>query len=198
MYYNNNFTEFAMQLHGHTQIKNILYYLQTKIGMNINVLLFCCWFAHKGCRHLSKKDLQTIINSISPWHNQIVTELQKMLVVSNKINNPNWQKNVGSVILNSTHSAIQMEQIILTEIIDRLPVDRTPTQKIADACKSVSAYGKELKGGIDQEDAEAIKQLLMHVFPDTNHSNLNTYWGNLSLNKRNFAFSHLQLSFDEL
>jgi hypothetical protein len=194
----NNFTEFARQLYTNPQIKNILCHLQERLGMNANILLFCCFFAHKGCCHLNKKDLQNIINAISPWHNQIVTGLQKMLIASNKINDQAWQKSIGVTIANSVLLAMQMEQTILTEIIDRLPIDRSPAQKIADACKSVSNYSKELKGGIDQDDAQAIKQLLIHIFPDTNHTNLNTYWGNLSINKRDFAFSHLQLSFDEL
>lgn len=200
----NNFTEFANQLYSNQEIKNILCHLEERLGMNGNILLFCCFFAHKGCCHLSKKDLQNIINAISPWHNQIVLGLQKMHTTSDKISShyegywSTWQKNIGVTIADTLLSAIQMEQIILTETIDRLPVDRSPAQKIADACKSLSNYSKELKKGIDQNDAQAIKQLLIHIFPDTDHSNLNTYWGNLSPYKRNSTSSHLQLSFDEL
>jgi uncharacterized protein (TIGR02444 family) len=194
----NNFSEFAEQIVNHPHMRTVLYHLQDRLGMNVNILLFCCWFAYKGCRHLSKKDLQSIANTISPWHNQIVTELQKMLVVSNRMNDQYWQTNVGAMILNAELLANQMEQTMLAEIIDRPPINRTSTQKIADACKSVSAYSKELKGGFDQEDAEAIKQLLIHIFPDTDYANLTTYWGNSSINKRHEAFSHLQLPLSEM
>jgi uncharacterized protein (TIGR02444 family) len=194
----NNFSEFANQIHSNLQMKNILYHLQERLGMNVNVLLFCCWFACRGCRHLSKKDLQNVINAISPWHDQIVASLQKMLMVSNKINNSDWQKNISVMISDKILLAKQMEQVILAESIDRLPIERSSGQKIADACRSIATYSKELKIGMDQEDAEAIKRLLMHVFPDTDYTNLAAYWGSSLFNKRLPSFFYLQLPLNEL
>lgn len=194
----NNFLQFINQLYDHQQIKNILRNLQERLKLNLNILLFCCWFARQGCRNLSKKELQNIINSIAPWHNQIIIALQKMYLDSKKVNNQAWQEHISSKITDTIFSAQQMEQVTIAETIARAPADRTSNQKIADACKSISAYCKELQIGLEQQDIEYIQQLLIYIFPDSNYDSLVSYWENFAGNKKQKAFSYLQPQLDEL
>jgi hypothetical protein len=194
---NNNFLEFVKQINLNETIKNILQNLQQRLKINSNIFLFCCWFAKQGCRSLNKKELQSIITTITPWHNQIIIALQKMYLDSKKVNQQVWQENISNKILDMEVTAQQMEQIMIHEAIAKASTERTATQKIADACKSISGYCKELQIALDQQDTKEIKQLLIYIFPESNYDALTSYWGNSTL-KHQKAFSYLQQQLEDL
>lgn len=67
--------DFALQMYGHPEIKAACLSLQNDHGLNVNILLFCCW---QNQQTLSKTTLGLAIDTLSAWHIQITQKLRNL------------------------------------------------------------------------------------------------------------------------
>src|ERR1700722_14306139 len=72
------FWKFSVKIYSHPVVENTLIALQDERGLNINVLLFCCWYSLGDQGRLSKLKIKEILSSIQPWHERIVTPLRRI------------------------------------------------------------------------------------------------------------------------
>jgi uncharacterized protein (TIGR02444 family) len=191
------FCTFIKQIQAQPLVNNALLSLQQRLQLNINVLLFCCWVAERGLKPLNKTELRNILAIISPWHNQIVLALKKLRKhLQQQVSKPTLYK-ISKLIIAKEKMANQIEQMILSDIMLKPVTNRTPDQKFTDACKNITVYCKELPAGMDQQDTEAIKQLLMSIFPYIDTEQITAYWGrsfHKSKNYNPFLYSQTELN----
>lgn len=195
----NPFCTFVKQLQAQPEVNNALLSLQQRLQLNINMLLFCCWIAEKGLKPLNKKELRDILAMIAPWHNQIVLALKKLRKrLPQQISKPTLHK-ISKLIIAKETLANQIEQMLLSDIMLKPVAKRTPEQRFADACKNITVYCKELPNGMDQQDTEAIKQLLCAIFPYIDAEQITAYWGKSFNKSKNYnPFLYTQSELDEL
>ncbi|WP_119460291.1 TIGR02444 family protein [Rhodospirillaceae bacterium SYSU D60014] len=65
------FWAFSLELYGRPGVAPACLSLQDRCGLDVNLLLFCCWTAAEG-RPLSDADLRRAIDAVAPWHEAAV------------------------------------------------------------------------------------------------------------------------------
>ncbi len=193
------FCTFVTQVQANKHIKNALVSLVQRLQLNTNILLFCCWIGETGRKQFTKKNMQDILSDILPWHNKIVLTLKKMRKsLEDRIRKPS-DYTTTKLILEQEITANKIEQLMLTEVSIRPSYPRTDSQKFVDACKNITTYCKELQTGMDQQDTEAIKQLLSLIFPTIDTNQIDTFWGTSFTKTKKYKIpEYSQLELDEL
>ncbi|WP_298626359.1 TIGR02444 family protein [uncultured Legionella sp.] len=65
-----------MQLYAHEEVKQLCITLQDCYEINVNIILWCCWFASvQG--ECSKELLSSILADNKPWHAQVTCQLRQ-------------------------------------------------------------------------------------------------------------------------
>jgi uncharacterized protein (TIGR02444 family) len=72
-----NFWNFSLGLYGRPGVAPALLGLQDALGLDVNMLVFCCWAATKG-RALSAADLATVEAVAEPWQTEVVVPLRAL------------------------------------------------------------------------------------------------------------------------
>jgi len=72
-----NFWNFSLGLYGRPGVAPALLGLQDALGLDVNMLVFCCWAASKG-RELSAADLSMVEAVAQPWQNEVVVPLRSL------------------------------------------------------------------------------------------------------------------------
>jgi uncharacterized protein (TIGR02444 family) len=73
--YLNDFWRFSLAVYGRPGVAQECLGLQDKLGLNINLLLFCAWLGCRGIA-LAREDLEGASRSIASWHDHVVRPLR--------------------------------------------------------------------------------------------------------------------------
>lgn len=167
---NHPFWSFSCQVYEKTQ-DNLLG-LQTRYNLNINMLLFCLWFAANNHSALTKQDLKHLLTSIHTWHERIVAPLRSLRTGLNKntLLTSAWAESVREEVLATELTAEHIEELL---IIDAAPKKgqrnrRTVTQRAAFACQNISLYCQVLYIYPDEADCACLADILTAVFTELN------------------------------
>jgi uncharacterized protein (TIGR02444 family) len=71
----NPFWSFSLSLYGRAGVAPALIALQDRLGLDVNMLLFCCWAGTVG-RTLSAEDIAAVEQIAEPWQAEIVRPLR--------------------------------------------------------------------------------------------------------------------------
>ncbi|MBB3066845.1 TIGR02444 family protein [Limibacillus halophilus] len=74
---NNPFWSFSLETYAKPGVAEACLALQDKYGLDVNLLLFCCWAARNG-RRLSQEDLERLDGLSSPWRRHVVLPLREL------------------------------------------------------------------------------------------------------------------------
>lgn len=159
------FWNFSTKIYRYPIVEENLLVLQNERGLNVNVILFCCWYALNDQGRLSKNELRQILVSIQPWHERIVTPLRRLRQQLKSINQSRWQA-IRSEIMQHELIGEQIEQLILLEkfVYKTRPL-RSNVQKIVDICKNIVTYCQLLHAFLDSRDCRNISNILTAIFP---------------------------------
>ncbi|MCK4608357.1 MAG: DUF2390 domain-containing protein [Gammaproteobacteria bacterium] len=192
------FCTYVNQNLSHEPIKDALTSLQQHLDLNINVLLFCCWVGKSGRKQLNKKELLTILTTITPWHEQIVATLKKLRVTLQHKISSSLSHNISQLVQEQEAAANKIEQLMLTEIITHKPVSRGEKQKLNDSCRNIHTYCKELPKKPDKQQISTLKLLLSHLFPQAELTQLDSFWEiSIAKIKKSANPQYSQLELDE-
>lgn len=73
----NPFWDFTLALYGRPGVAPALIGLQDRQGLDVNMLLFCCWAGSAG-RVLAAADLQAVEAVADPWQAEVVRPLRAL------------------------------------------------------------------------------------------------------------------------
>ncbi len=173
---NHPFWGFSCQIYGDT--KENLLGLQNRYNLNVNMLLFCLWFAANNHGLLTKQELKHLLTSIHTWHERIVMPLRHLRNTLQKAYaGPDWTDPVRSEVLATELTAEQIEELL---IVDAAPKkaqrnrSRTYAQRAAHACQNIVTYCQVLYIYLDDVDCTSLGEVLSTVFPELSaHDALN-------------------------
>lgn len=68
--------DFSVAVYGRDGVKDACLALQDRHGLDVNMLLFCCWLAAEGHAPLPDTQLAAAIARIRVWHTDVVAKLR--------------------------------------------------------------------------------------------------------------------------
>lgn len=158
------FCSFSFKVYQHPVVEENLIALQNERGLNVNVLLFCVWYALTDQGRLTRSELKKIVMSIQTWHEGIVLPLRR-LRKKLKSNPSSLAAEIRRAILNEEIFSEKIEQLIMVDnYVHKTRPIRNNLQKIIDTCKNIFAYCHLLSVFLDIEDAKKVSQILVTIF----------------------------------
>lgn len=70
-----NFWSFSLQVYGKPGIAEACIALQDGLGLDVNLLLYCCWHG-RACRKLDEAGLRRAIGAMEGWQREVVKPLR--------------------------------------------------------------------------------------------------------------------------
>lgn len=162
----NVFWDFSIAFYRQEGAEAALLLLQKTFGFNVNVVLFCFWYAMAGQGGLSQKRVRHILTLVAPWHNKVVLPLRRLRDTLKAQAQEAEDDALRKSILLEELRAEQVEQMM---IYDDLWIDtpriKSPAQKVADICRSLASYCYLLRVKADDELVCAVNELLGLLLP---------------------------------
>lgn len=179
------FWNFSLQIYRQKPAKDALLALQNQYHLNVNVLLYCCWFATLNQGQLNQAELKQLLTLIQPWHEQIITPLRLMrnrLKESPKA----WAQEIREEVLAIELDAEHIEQLMLADATEKKPKSqkRTPQQRASLACHNIACYCTLAGIAMDQVGCGQAAQLINIVFPELNTIEATNICKTVLLNKQ--------------
>lgn len=169
------FWKFSVKFYSEPTVEEALLTLQNERGLNINILLFCCWYALGDQGRLTKIELRQLLVNVQSWHDRIVLPLRRLRSQLKSAQAHPWPA-IRAEVLKQELFSEQIEQLILLEgVVFKAQSVRTSTQKVRDICKSIAAYCQTIQIFCDTKDCVLITQILQTLFPKIDQKNILRY-----------------------
>jgi uncharacterized protein (TIGR02444 family) len=135
------FWRFSLDLYQNPEIKPQLLSFQQDYGSNVNIILFCCWFAETHQGGLTRAELLRANGLLAAWHEKITRRLQVLRNrLPRKAANTCYQ-GLSEAVLEDEIASEKEEQCLLANHFF-YPVDShcSTAEKIAKASESIHYY----------------------------------------------------------
>ncbi len=165
---NHPFWIFSLQAYSQESVKKALLNLQNRHGLNINMVLFCYWFAASNQGALLKTDIKQLLTAIHTWHERVVSTLRSLRDRLKEAAAPIWSQHIRQDVLDTELTAEHIEQLLLIDASAKKStrVRRSHQQRTTHACQNAATYCNVLFINLDQADCTAFGQILAGVFPE--------------------------------
>ncbi len=156
------FAIFVRDLPRRTDIQQRLNIFQKERGLNLNVLLYCVWYAETEQGRLRKPDFKRLKTVLHPWHERICLELQHLSAALRNVSTFQYWVDIEYNIAN------QLEQQMLAETLaSNKKLVRNPNQQLTDACYNLVTYFKSMHMHFDDQAREILLTILPILFEDS-------------------------------
>jgi len=170
---NHPFRKFSLQLYAKEVVKQVLLDLQNDYRLEVNMLLFCGWYAKAGYGRFNQRKAKRLHEITALWHHGIVHNLQKIEEQLNKLEKKQLTKAVLAEVLAADH----IEQLMLADTLSELPNSkRSPLQRLRDAQSNLEAYCRIRSTSLDPSAHMHLTTLLSATFPTIPLENISTYY----------------------
>jgi len=156
------FWDFSLRVYGSEGVAPACLELQEAHGIDVNVLLVCCWLGASGRGAVGAEDIAQIVEAVSAWHGEIVRGLR---AVRKRLKDPvageerdlalSIRKQVQKIEIDAEH----IEQLMLAAAAEALP-DAVPGDHAEDARANAEAYVAHLQIELDDEDRAALQTIV--------------------------------------
>jgi uncharacterized protein (TIGR02444 family) len=157
----NPFWDYSCLVYGREGVAQACLALQDAHGIDVNILLFCCWLGDQGYGPLSAKAMTALSAGAGPWHEDIVKGLRRVRQDLKGGYEPMPEPDVLTLrkdVLTAELDAERLEQDLLFGYAGSLPKPgKMPDAAIAVA--NIALYLDHLKVRPD----EAGRQYLAHI-----------------------------------
>ena len=179
------FWDFTMGVYGRPGVSPACIALQDSLGLDVNLLLFCCWVAASGRGALSSQEMRRCRDSSEPWQAHVVGALRG---VRRRLKDgvegvpadlaADYRKRVLALEIDGEHVAQVALESVAPEVADS---SRPPAQRRRDAAANLAVYlglggaspspvqldhlGTILAAAFPDADRAAVGALLGEVFP---------------------------------
>jgi uncharacterized protein (TIGR02444 family) len=75
-----DFWDYSLKLYAGSGVKSGLLALQNEHGLNVNVLLLCCWHGVRFREALSTNAIVRFVDGAKPWHDGVTVQLRAIRV----------------------------------------------------------------------------------------------------------------------
>ncbi len=164
------FWDFSLEVYGSTGIPEACLELQEAHGVDVNVILFCCWLGRTGRGRLERAETEAMCGAVAQWHEVAVCGVRAvrqrlkggMPPAPIALSEP-LRRRLAAIEVQLEH----IEQLMLTESVDRdADAARTEADRLADAVANTRDYFDAFGAAATPADAESFAVILGSVFPE--------------------------------
>lgn len=158
------FWDFTLQIYGKDGVSPAVIALQDKRGLDVDILLFCCFAAATGRGALSVADARAAKTVADPWQAQVVNAIR---IVRRKLKEgfagtpAGLPEALRKEIFGQELAAERIEQMMLEAAVPRTAdAARAQAQRVADGAASLKAYLEASGVAPDAQDQAHLSTLL--------------------------------------
>ncbi len=162
------FWEFSLEVYGGEGVAPACLALQNRRGLNVNVLLYCCWLAGEGGAPLSGEDFARIEAALGPWHEAVIAPLRAVrdrLKAGVEGAPADAAAALRRRVLEVELDAERVEQRLLVEGRPPGAAGVPAARRARTAAANVRAYLAARRVAPDTEDRQRLSVLLARAFP---------------------------------
>lgn len=158
-----DFWDYAIGLYAEADVAPACLALQERLGLDVNLVLFCLWCAASGREALSATELDRALAAVGPWHEEVVRHLRAL----RKHLKGGFDQAPGAlvealrrVVAATEIDAEHIEQLMLSAALAR-PAEETggPPARARVAAANLAAYLARL--GVEPAEADRADALVL-------------------------------------
>lgn len=180
----NEFWDFATRLYARGNAKHACLELQDRHGLDVNVVLFCCWIASSGRGTFRTGELEHALACVAQWRAE-VTEVLRTLRNGLKDGMPPAPKPLSDdlrrVVVESELHAEHVEVLMLHQSMDRAGTgtfDRV--QQLEDSVANLLRYFTLSEVGTENAELQVMIDILEAAFPEDTRQRIATTCGGMA------------------
>ncbi|HAA92641.1 MAG: TIGR02444 family protein [Rhodospirillaceae bacterium] len=169
------FWQFSIDVYGQDGVPEACIALQETCGIDVNILLFCCWAGSAGHPSLTAAEITTANDAVSSWNKEMV---QGLRAVRNRLKEgfdgfdaegaEALRQRVLGVEINAEHK----EQLRLAEVVEITEnPDLTLDERLENCVSNLAKYFADAAEGEPALHAE-MAAILGNVFPDSSKAEI--------------------------
>lgn len=165
------FWNYSLRVYGGDGVAAACIALQDRLGIDVNVLLYCSWIGHSGRGVMTAAELDAALAAVSEWQGTIVRRLR---AVRNALGGGGGglAPALGEIstalrgeILKIEVDSEHVEQLMLAGAVHRPVTDGAPEdRRAADAAANISAYFSVQGAICERADADNLAVVLGAAF----------------------------------
>ena len=169
--------DFALLVYRRDGVADACLALQDGHGIDVNVLLFCCWLGESGRGGLSAKEMADALALVDRWHQDVVRRLRAVRAglkggfgdIDVEYSDP-----LRGQIMASELDAEHVEHMTLWAAFGRPAADPMPpvAQRAKDAAGNVALYFDTLGVTMAEPETAQLMTVLGGGFPELDHEQL--------------------------
>jgi uncharacterized protein (TIGR02444 family) len=158
------FWRFSVKIYSSAVVERSLLKFQNERGLNVNIVLFCIWYAFCDQGRLNKAEIKQILTRIQYWHDLVVVPLRRIRQQLKEVSNSPWPA-IRQDILKNELVCEQIEQLLfLDDFVNKTKPVKNNTQRLIDICKNIAMYSQLLRVYFDEKDCHEMGQILSVIF----------------------------------
>ncbi len=161
--------DFAIKLYNEKHVSDACLALQDRLGIDVNLLLFCNWVAASGREGLSRQEVEEAINASAQWQSNVVLPLRSL---RRYLKSPKDQidarlaGDLRRVVADSELYSERLELQMLGKLTHRPATSSFAGQECADAAAdNLLLYMSRLTGELSERDRKDILIIWQAAFP---------------------------------
>ncbi len=164
------FWDFSLEVYGGEGIPAACLELQDAHGVDVNVILFCCWLGRTGRGRLGRDEIGSMCAAVAEWHMVAVRGVRTvrqrlkggMPPAPIELSEP-LRRRLASIEVHLEH----IEQLMLSESVDR-PADeaRGAAERMADAAANTRGYFDAVGVAATAVDVKSFAAILGSAFSE--------------------------------
>jgi uncharacterized protein (TIGR02444 family) len=164
------FWDFALRVYRTPGVSGVCLEVQERLGVDVNVLLFCCWLGESGRGAMSRETLTRARDTVAIWHESVVKHLRSVRRIL-KDGIPSAPAELAQALraqiqaqeINAEH----IEQLMLAESVAAVGVTAGmgDDRRAEDAAANVGAYVQSLGVTATAADRAALGRIVSAAFP---------------------------------
>lgn len=166
----NDLWDYATRVYGRGKAQDACLALQDRHGLDVNVMLFCCWVASSGRGTFRDGELDQALQAVADWRDNAINALHGLKLYlkgdvrpAPKTLSDDLRRVVVECELHAEHIEVLMLHAAMTRVgtgtFDRL-------QQIEDSLANLFAYLARVGISTDDDDLGALIEILIAAFPD--------------------------------
>jgi uncharacterized protein (TIGR02444 family) len=138
--------------------------LQDRHGLDVNLLLFCCWRASEGYS-LSQRDARAIVDATRPWRENVVEPLRSARRWLKNVDRPSGTESLRQRILELELDGERLEQSLIT--LTAMDMANTRADVGAElAAANLDSYRRVARVPATAEVIDLLSSFVVSVFPE--------------------------------
>lgn len=166
----NEFWDFSTRLYARGRVGEACLALQNRLGLDVNVLLFCCWVATSGRGGLRDGELAQALDAVESWSENVVRPLRALRQHLKGDIGPAPRTHADDLRRVIVECELHAEHILQLTLHGSIPRPGTGTMdrraQARAATDNIHLYLAALGLAPAAADRDALAEILINAFPE--------------------------------